>query len=38
MIKNKSVILKINELKKFNEDKRYKETIWTDERSNISMI
>ncbi len=37
-MKNKSVILKINELKKFNEDKRYKETIWSDDRSNISMI
>ena len=38
MMKNKSVILKIDELKKFDEDKRYKETIWSDERSNISMI
>jgi mannose-6-phosphate isomerase-like protein (cupin superfamily) len=38
MMKNKSVILKINELKKFDEDKRYKENIWSDDRSNISMI
>ena len=37
-MKNKSVILKINELKKFDEDKRYKETIWSDDRSNIIMI
>ena len=37
-MKNKSVILKINELKKFDEDKRYKETIWSDDRSNITMI
>lgn len=34
----KTEILDIQKLKKFSDEKRYLETIWTDDHSKISMI
>lgn len=34
----KTVILDVQKLKKFSDDKRHQETIWTDEGSKINLI
>ena len=34
----KTVILDVQKLKKFNDEKRHHETIWTDEQANINLI
>ena len=34
----KTQILNVQELKKFKEDKHYKETIWSDDHSSINLI
>jgi mannose-6-phosphate isomerase-like protein (cupin superfamily) len=34
----KTEILDINTLKKFNDDKRHQETIWTDDHGRISLL
>ena len=34
----KTEILNVHELKKFNDEKRHQETIWTDDHSRISLI
>lgn len=34
----KSLILDIQKLKKFNDEKRHQETIWSDEHSKINLI
>lgn len=34
----KSQVLEINSLKKFDEEKRHQETIWSDDHSRISLI
>ncbi|MBI4826983.1 MAG: cupin domain-containing protein [Nitrospirae bacterium] len=37
-MKNKSVVLDIAKLKKFSEEKRHHETIWSDKHSKINLI
>ncbi len=34
----KTTILNVHELKKFNDEKRHLETIWSDEHSSIKLI
>ncbi len=34
----KSQVLNVSELKKFDETKRHQETIWSDDRSRVSLI
>ncbi len=37
-MKNESLILDIQNLKKFSEDRRHHETIWSDKHSKINLI
>ncbi|MBI5739245.1 MAG: cupin domain-containing protein [Nitrospirae bacterium] len=37
-MKNKSLILDIHKLKKFSDEKRHMETIWSDKHSKINII
>ncbi len=37
-MKNKSLVLDIQKLKKFSEEKRHHETIWSDKQAKINLI